>query len=177
MVYDTVYDISQGWIEGWPFLAGGALLTVTGAVLVSAPQLAERLLPGGTKGRLRRVFSWIFFGFSLLWTVIVATSMIPAHLSLQAAVRDGTCRVAEGVVQDFEPGDANRKPERFRVAGVPFSYSDSQINGGFNQTNGSGGPVRAGLRVRICYMPIADGASSGDGSGNVILRLGAASGG
>ena len=41
--------------------------------------------------------------------------------------------------------------ERFTVNGVGFSYSDYLVTAGFNQSASHGGPMHAGLPVRICY--------------------------
>ncbi|HAH11261.1 MAG TPA: hypothetical protein DCL54_07820 [Alphaproteobacteria bacterium] len=168
MTYDIVYDVSLRWPETWSFIAGGVVSSAVGAIFVFAPALRDRLLPFGVQGRARTLFSWVFFLFALLWTGAVASFSLPAHLRYQAAVRDGTCRIAEGVVQGFRPGDANRKPEQFTVQGVRIFYSDNSITGGFNKTQGGGGPLRDGQWVRICYLPNTGDPQTND---NVILRL------
>ncbi|WP_321797617.1 hypothetical protein [Burkholderia sp. BCC1988] len=42
--------------------------------------------------------------------------------------------------------------ERFCVGQVCFSYSDYVVTGGFNNTASHGGPIRAGLPVRVSYV-------------------------
>ena len=69
--------------------------------------------------------------------------------------------VIEGEVKNFVPmpydGHAN---ESFVVNGVRFEYSDYNLSsGGFNNTASHGGPIKAGLWVRIAY------------NHDVILRL------
>jgi len=49
--------------------------------------------------------------------------------------------------------------ESFTVGGRRFSYSDYEVTAGFNNTASHGGPIRAGLHVRVTYW------------GNLILRL------
>ena len=72
----------------------------------------------------------------------------------------GNCSVVEGVVENFHPmPKSGHDTERFEVNGVHFSYSDYVMSPGFNNTASHGGPIRDGLRVRICH-------NSGD-----ILRL------
>ena len=41
--------------------------------------------------------------------------------------------------------------ESFTVNGVEFHYSDYVIDGAFNNPASHGGPIRAGLPVRICH--------------------------
>jgi hypothetical protein len=70
----------------------------------------------------------------------------------------------EGIVDSFHPMPyGGHDTERFTVDGVHFSYSDYIIDAGFNRTSSHGGPIRAGLRVRIHY--------SGDSSRARILKL------
>ena len=59
----------------------------------------------------------------------------------------------EGEVADFVPMPAaGHAMEHFCVQRVCFSYSDFVLNGGFNNTSSHGGPIRAGLPVRIAYL-------------------------
>jgi hypothetical protein len=54
---------------------------------------------------------------------------------------------------------AGHAQKRFSVCGVPFSYSDYIETGGVNRSSSHGGPIRAGLWVRVSYV------------GNTIARL------
>ena len=49
--------------------------------------------------------------------------------------------------------------ERFAVGGKTFSYSDYILTGCFNNAASHGGPIKAGLTVRVSYV------------GNCIVRL------
>lgn len=81
----------------------------------------------------------------------------------RAANDPATPRV-EGRVVAFRPAPAEgHQNETFVVTGVPFSYSDYVITGGFNQTRSHGGPIREGLRVRITYVRSR--------AGNIVVRL------
>ena len=42
--------------------------------------------------------------------------------------------------------------ERFCVSGTCFEYSDYVVTGGFNNTSSHGGPIRAGLPVRVSHV-------------------------
>lgn len=42
--------------------------------------------------------------------------------------------------------------EHFTVDGVPFDYRDPDITPEFHHTSTHGGPIRAGLQVRITYL-------------------------
>ncbi len=69
------------------------------------------------------------------------------------AVREGRCRIVEGVVEQFQPmPSSGHGTESFEVAGRRFVYSEHAVDRGFHQTQLSNGPIRNGLRVRICYI-------------------------
>jgi hypothetical protein len=74
--------------------------------------------------------------------------------------RAGRCAIIEGEVQNFHPMPfSGHGLESFEVAGHKFSYSDFRITPGFHQTRSHGGPIRPGIKVRVCYL------------GNDIARL------
>jgi hypothetical protein len=101
-------------------------------------------------------------GIGALWTVQSSYLTYSAYLSGKSLAEQSDCRIVEGPVQNFVPMPASgHGQESFSVAGVPFSYSDFRITGGFNTTAYRGGPVKGDSYLRICYHP----------SGNVILRL------
>ena len=84
--------------------------------------------------------------------------------TLQRAARDSTTPMVEGPVQAFRATVVEgHQAESFTVAGVRFAYSDYAPTGAFNQTRSHGGPMRAGLRVRIRYVPLL--------GENAIVRL------
>ena len=79
---------------------------------------------------------------------------------LVAALQNGEAQVVEGIVTDFKPiPPQGHADERFTVAGHTFSYSDYVTTSAFHTTRSYGGPIRAGLRVRVTYV------------GNSIVRL------
>lgn len=104
--------------------------------------------------------SWSIVGFVVLWAVFWNAISLPAswriyrnHGRAQEWLRSGDCEVVEGPVEAFHPmpyhGHSN---ESFTVAGVRFSYSDfDDSKPGFNRTLSHGGPVNAGMRVRLHY--------------------------
>jgi hypothetical protein len=80
------------------------------------------------------------------------------------SARSGKVRVVEGIVEHFHPMPATgHDTERFTVAGESFAYSDYEITGGFNNAASHGGPIRAGLPVRITFVQ--------EPSRNVIVKL------
>ena len=72
---------------------------------------------------------------------------------MRRAAADPTTPVVVGIVEDFIPAPyEGHQDESFRVGDVRFSYSDYAITGGFNTTRSHGGPIVAGLKVRIRYI-------------------------
>jgi len=147
----TAYEPSFTW---W-FPAAGLIFVAVGAVLT-------RIFQGW-----RQLFAVLIGGLGLLWTLSAGALMLRSYLSARSAARSPTTPVVEGLVTDFRPapfeGHVN---ESFSVNGVQFSYSDYMITGGFRQTASHGGPVTAGLHVRVHYIP-----DRSPYVGNLIVKL------
>lgn len=160
MVFETVFDISKSGINNWQMLLIPLLLTVLGALLVFAPNFMQKILSDGVQGKARHIFSYFYFGFALFMTILWIWSVGSEYYKSITAFGSGKYKIVEGRVTDFVPmpyeGHAD---ERFRVNGVPFSYSDYSITCGFNNSASHGGPISEGLYVRISYV------------GNIILKL------
>ncbi|MBL4789916.1 MAG: hypothetical protein JKY60_13035 [Kordiimonadaceae bacterium] len=74
--------------------------------------------------------------------------------------QDGQYETVEGIVENFIPlPRENGAVESFTVKGKKFHYSDYRIEPGFRNSRPHGGPMNAGIYVRIRH------------SGNMILRL------
>ena len=69
--------------------------------------------------------------------------------------------LVEGVVTHFHPMayDGHGDEECFSVQSKRFCYSDYLATGGFHNTASHGGPIRAGIHVRLAYI------------GSMILRV------
>jgi hypothetical protein len=160
VTFTTVFDAAQqGW-QVWWFPAFGLIFVAIGALLVFAPGLMQRLLPRGLQGRARRVFSWIYFLFSLLWTGFAFSNVLLEYETVKSVLNERRYSVVEGPVANFVPMPyTGHGQESFTVNGHRFSYSDYIVTSGFNNTASHGGPIREGLYVRITYY------------GNLILRL------
>jgi len=157
MNYEIIFEATSEPYRNLTFVIPGLALSVVGAVLVWRPALLEKF--GYKKGRWR-VFSWFFFLFAVAWTLGAGFSLMSRDFAASQELERGNCSVVEGVVENFHPmPKSGHDTERFEVNGVHFSYSDYVMSPGFNNTASHGGPIRDGLRVRICH-------NSGD-----ILRL------
>ncbi len=150
MNYRLVYDVSARPPELWA--SGlGLLFVVIGAVLWRYRHRTTRyeaLAPW-----MRTAFAGGFLGFAVLWTTVASVSLVSEYLTARRALRDETALVVEGTVDEFHPMPAaGHDTERFVVKGVRFEYSDFVVSSGFNNTSSHGGPIRAGLPVRIHYL-------------------------
>jgi hypothetical protein len=75
-----------------------------------------------------------------------------ADLNAFAAYHKGEYQTVEGVVTDFRPMPyQGHQDECFSVQDQHFCYSDYEIGPGFHNAASHGGPIRAGLPVRIAY--------------------------
>jgi hypothetical protein len=96
----------------------------------------------------------------LVWTYLAFSSLYPSYRAIRKEYLAGNFSVVEGAVEDFHPMPfEGHQDECFTVQGVQFCYSDYMVGRGFNNTSSHGGPIRAGLPVRISH------------SGNTILEL------
>lgn len=140
-LYRVAYDVTQASPD-WFFPAGGLLLLCLGVGFL-------RFHPAGSKFR---GFSYAWVGFAALWTLVAAVGIFGGDRDAASTLTSGGAKVVEGVVENFHPMPAGgHDTERFTVEGVPFAYSDFILVPGFHNTSSHGGPVRAGLRVRIHY--------------------------
>ncbi len=75
-------------------------------------------------------------------------------------IASGHYGVVQGTVEDFMPMyyDGRRK-ESFRISDHTFRYSDNRTSTCFNQPWAHGGPIRAGLSIKISFV------------GSCILRI------
>ena len=163
MTFTTVYDAAQKGYD-WslaPIGLVGLIFVASGALLVYAPDIAQRLLP--SRGRLVRehpIAGRLLFGFSILFTAIVLAATLAQHWETQDLLHDPHLSVVEGPVTDFVPmPKAGHAMETFRVQGQSFSYSDFVVVPGFHNATSHGGPIRDGLYVRVTHV------------GDVILKI------
>ena len=167
MAYHVVFDVATAGYREWFVIVFGLMFVALGAMLVFAPALMQKLLPDGVQGTARVIFSWFFFLFAILFTVLVAATTISQHLRLRDASLRNECTLISGAVTNFVPRPTGRNTtETFTVDGVQFEYSDTRSTGGFNQSERRRGPIREGLPVRICYVDYGTSYN-----GNVIVRL------
>jgi hypothetical protein len=144
--YTTVFDISQKGFDWW-FPAFGLIFVVLGPIIVRKHKASNK---------------WAFFFviFASLWSLISFSSMYPRYRYLQRAYQTHQYLLVEGPVEAFNPMPwGGHHDECFSVQRVRFCYSDYGPTPGFNNTSSHGGPIRAGLPVRVSYL------------GNSILRL------
>jgi hypothetical protein len=160
MQFETIYEVTQPNFTEWGFVGIGLLFIAIGGLLVFAPDLMQRVLPGGLQGRGRRIFSWVFLSFATFWTIIAVAGFNVRDSWLRNAFSTGRYRTVAGVIRNFHPMPyTGHAIETFDVEGAHFEYSDYVMSGGFHQTSSHGGPIREGLYVRISYV------------GNVIVKL------
>ena len=151
MTYTTVFDLARAGFGDWWFPASGLLFVAIGAGLL----LRRRTPPAWGSGRpaSSRFVAWAMLGFAAVWSLTAFTSTYGEYRRLRAAEQQGELRTVEGPVQDFHPMPwSGHAMERFCVQGRCFAYSDFVVTAGFHRTAAYGGPMRAGLPVRVSYL-------------------------
>jgi len=156
--FTTVYDAASAGYRYWWFPTTGLIFVAIGLIL---PKLFNAgLFPDYQKRMFAGWFPALWVGFSIFWTITAFLVTLGAYWSGRETLLTGKAQYVEGVVQDFVPMPyQGHAVESFDVNGVSFHYSDFIVGGGFNNTSSHGGPIRAGMFVRIWY------------SGNDILKL------
>lgn len=149
MDYEVAFEISNSGIGALSFILPGFLFMAIGAALV---RFRSSLFRDSPKW-LANVFSFIFFGFSILWTLDAGLGIGHEQTSLREKYAEGKFKVVEGQVEHFDPmPKSGHKMESFTVNGVKFEYSDYIVTPGFHNAASLGGPIREGLPVRISYI-------------------------
>jgi hypothetical protein len=150
MHWTVVYDFARDWFSwsDWIFPTSGLPFVLIGffwALSGSWFRGGIVAIMGGT------------------WSVFHTVDALDRYETLSRAYRERTYQVAEGTIENFQTPRCRAKGgESFEVNGVGFHYSDGRVQMGFRQTQCSGGPMRAGLYVRIWYV---------DRTSRHILRL------
>ncbi|MEE2733508.1 MAG: hypothetical protein VYA55_21990 [Pseudomonadota bacterium] len=156
MDYEVAFEISQSGIGELTFALSGLLFVGIGAILI---RFRSSLFKGKPKW-VANLFSYFFFGFSIVWTLGAGIGIGFEQSSLRDKYAAGNFNVIEGKVENFDPMPAEgHKMESFTVKGVKFEYSDFMVTPGFHNAASRGGPIKEGLPVRISYI------------GNTILKL------
>jgi hypothetical protein len=161
--YQTIYLVSQPSHQNETFTPGVIL------PLILFPFFTYRIWTTA-KGK-KRIGMLIFLAFLAAFTVFTNISWQDTNAEhakrLIDAETNGLTSEIEGKVEDFKPmPPEGHVMESFCVKNVCFDYSDYVVTGGFNNTSSHGGPIRAGLRVRIHYIK-----GFVPSEGNVITRL------
>ena len=140
-----VFDVANhGYTNWWFPVVGLGFLTMSILLLVN-----DRSAPHN-KRYWRTIFMVVF---STLWTGIAFVGTGGAYLRARAARSAGGFQVVEGEVEQFLPQPySGHAYESFKVAGVPFHYSDYVVTAGYHQSRSHGGVIEPGLHVRIGYL-------------------------
>lgn len=153
--YYVAFDATTQGYTTWQAAILPACIGVGAAVLsLSTPFLVSS---DDRKGmRFYRALTGTVGSIGLVACIAMLAHTRREYNALSESLRDGTFRSVEGEVVNFVPQGPDGHPiEKFRVAGVSFAYSESDISSGFHQTAAHGGPIRNRLRVRIADV---DGA-------------------
>jgi len=140
-----VFEISTKPFD-WHFPAAGVPFLIIGIVLIWIGRRNK------WKG-IRRWNGYFFVGFSLFWMFTTYRMLSWDSSALQSAYKNGDYSIVEGKVENFRPMPyEGHQEECFSVKAETFCYSDYEPTAGFNNATSHGGPIRAGLPVRIAYI-------------------------
>ena len=160
MTYKTVFDAAHQSTPLFSFPAFGLIFLLVGALVAWKPALLNEMVSENRVWINPRYFGMIFMVFAFFWMLIGYSAIAGQQGQGAAELRDPNLHVVEGTVENFDPMPfGGHKYESFDVAGHHFRYSDFIITAGFHNTASHGGPLKAGLQVRLSYV------------GNDILRI------
>jgi hypothetical protein len=167
--YFTVYRIAPQGLSGFIFAGFLIMLLASCVVYFSSYLKGKKVIRGSLLGsgpKAIRVWAMVFAGLATIIFCLIAWSELSANRSCYAAFKSGHYLEIEGKVEDFHPMPyEGHENESFRVGAVWFSYTDYSDSPGFHQATSHGGPISAGLRVRIAYSEECNGWV------NTILKL------
>jgi len=150
--YELVYDIRNAGYIGWGVTATALIAILTGIVVMVARKSLDR--------RGATIFTYLILGIVGIWTAAAWISMHREYSIAASALEIGSAPVVQGHVSKFEPMPyVGHSKERFCVEDRCFSYSDFDPTVGFNNTTSHGGPIKAGIPVRVTFV------------GNTIVKL------
>jgi len=160
MPYETVFEITQKPYQWW-WPAIGLVFLIIGVVFIRFGPRLDRNKNGNKFGLSfvipPKPLGWFFVIFASFWTLVAFSLTYSSYLKLVGAYRAGRYSVVEGTVEDFHPMPyEGHQSECFRVQKERFCYSDYEVSATFNQSASHGGPIRAGLPVRIAYYEDED---------------------
>jgi|SRR6266850_432233 len=163
--WELVFDASQKFGERFAFLGAFAvaLVAFVAIFVIAAREVRNRT---GSNARARGIYAFLTVAVSVLVLFTAALWFGGPRGPDELARAVDESPVVEGTVENFHPMPyTGHDEETFDVKGVHFAYSDYGVTQGFNNTSSHGGPVRAGLYVRIHYAYVG---SSRDAT---IMRL------
>src|SRR6266851_3879045 len=136
MDYTVVYDAAKVAPEWW-FPALGLVFIAIGLLLWRFRHRMQSWWHGPFARSPKWRTGWCLFwlGFSIVWTTFATISVFGPYFQVQRALRAGSAVIVEGPVED-----------------VHFAYSEYEVSPFFKHTSSHGGPIRAGLLVRIHYL-------------------------
>lgn len=89
---------------------------------------------------------------ALFFFLVSLVALVPNFLKLRGNYVSGKSALVEGAVEDFHPAPSiGPAEESFSVRGIWFSYNALDDTPCFHNAPLHGGPLRAGLGVRILY--------------------------
>jgi hypothetical protein len=148
--FQTTFDIATSGYQGWGYVRGGVYLSI-GAIAILVLSLSIQ-----SKPRRIKAYGWLMITaatFGLFWSALAFNDTYKPYRNLRAALLAGQCEVVVGTVENFRPVHPGAVYlECFTVNGTKFEYSDFIESPGFHQTNEHGGPISAGLKVRIHHL-------------------------
>ena len=166
--YRLVFDATDKIFQRVPLAIGFVVVVLAGVAIGTL--IAVRAIRTGAHRRPLPATAVI--ALLLMLVIVLGGSLaVVASTASDALDRDQTERaveaspVVEGVVENFHPmPQGGHDTDRFDVSGVHFEYGSAGMSQGFNQDVTVGGPIRAGLYVRIHYVSV------GARHDNVIVR-------
>jgi hypothetical protein len=140
-----IFDVATKPFD-WQPIIGSAALFAGGCV---------GLLMAKFKRRGPPVHSGAYF---VMAVAILTTSYVSCHWYISRrdylkGLSGAQYAVLEGTVDSFQPMYfEGRNEESFTISGCTFRYSDYKATVCFNQPAAHGGPIQAGMRLRVKFI-------------------------
>ena len=147
VLYEASFKIDMSdWIP--------ILMLIISALFPKIMEILQNYSRGDYDPEVTKKFCRVAFVVVAVFSVIIGIIKINMYSRTVAAYKKGEYMVVEGYVENFVPMPYEGKSdESFEINGVKFSYSDYEVQYGYNNSKSHGGVITGdGQHLKIGYV-------------------------
>ena len=147
VLYEASFKIGMSdWIP--------ILMLIISALFPKIMEIFQNYSRGDYDPEFIKKFCRVAFVVVAVFSVIIGITKINMYSRTVSAYKKGEYMVVEGYVENFVPMPYEGKSdESFEINGVKFSYSDYEVQYGYNNSKSHGGVITGdGQHLKIGYV-------------------------